>query len=683
MRLLPGRILARVTALPAIALSAWLLAAFPLLVIGQFTPLTSLILGLPAVVAACALVPRLIPDPPAEEKVPWWPVVAVLVITVAFAAVQIAFHAEALVIRRDPASYAMYTAWIAENGYLPIPQQRELIAGDDPALSYQSLAYYQRDDVIWPQFMAGAPLVLSVGYWLGGLDGMLVTTPVLGALGVLTFAGLTARLVGARWAPLSALILAVCLPQQWVSRFTYSEPLAQILLLGGLLLAFDALARNRSITDRWGGPQTLAAVAGLVFGLGVLVRIDAIRDLLPVVGFIGLLLVARRGQALPLVGGLAVGVIYGLVAGYGFSYPYLDYLADSLNPLLLISSVVVFTTVVLTAALWRYGLPHTERVRWLPNTMAALALLTMVGFAIRPLLWPDYGHGSDFTDQWVAAVQQIEGLPVEGSRTYYDMSLYWVGWYVGLGTVLFAALGVALVLRRLTQRRDLPWLLPAMLLVWTVTTTLLRPAITPDHPWASRRLIVLVIPAFILFAVWFLAWLTRYCERSVSYTRGGSMVRSLPAVVAAGAAVSLLGPAVVTSAAGIMGYRQDVGTVAETERLCASLPPDASVIVVDSAMAGNYMPLLRNVCGVPTAALADPSPEAVHRVVSAVHERGRDAVLAAPEWDQLDGLTDGSVETERHFHVVAEMDPSTLMEPPTGHWTFNGSVWTAVLPSPE
>jgi hypothetical protein len=281
----------------------------------------------------------------------------------------------------------------------------------------------------------------------------------------------------------------------------------------------------------------------------------------------------------------------------------------------------------------------------------------------------------------VASVQEIEGLPIEGSRTYYDMSLYWVGWYVGLGAVLFASLGVALVLRRLTQRRDLQWLLPAMLLVWTVTTTLLRPAITPDHPWASRRLIVLVIPAFVLFAVWFLAWLTRYCEKSVRHSRTTSMVRSLPAVVAAGAAVALLGPGVVTSAWGIMGYRQDVGTVAATEELCASLPPDASVVVVDSGMAGNYMPLLRNVCGVPTAALDEASPEAVDRVVHAVHQRGRDAVLAASHWEQLDELTDSEVEPERHFHVVAQMDPSTLMEPPTGHWTFNGSVWTAVLPA--
>ncbi|WP_028649199.1 hypothetical protein [Nocardiopsis sp. CNT312] len=676
MRMPAGRLLARVTALPAVAVGAWLLVAFPLLALGLFTPLAAAIVGVPAVVAACALVPRLVPD---LEDVPWWPVALVLLITVAFAAVQIAYHAEALVIRRDPASYAMYTVWIAENGSLPIPLQRDLIAGDDPSLSYQSLAQYQRGDVIWPQFLAGAPLLTAVGHWLGGLDGMLLATPVLGALGVLTFAGLTARLVGARWAPLAALVLAVCLPQQWVSRFTYSEPATQILLLGGLVLAYDALSRRTALTDRWSSRHTLAAAAGLALGLGLVVRIDVLRDLLPVVGFVGLLLLARRGQALPLLGGLAVGTGMGLYAGFGLSEPYLDYLSDSLDPLLMISGGVVALTVVATAALWRHGVPRVHRVRWLPDLMAVLVLVAMIGFALRPVFWPDYGHGSDFTDQWVAAVQRYEGLPVEGSRTYYDHSLYWVGWYVGLGTVLFASFGLAMVVRRIVQRRAPEWVLPVMLLVWTVGTTLLRPAITPDHPWASRRLIALVIPAFILFAVWFAARLTRYCDTAVE--GAGPLQRSLPAVAAATAAAAMLVPTTVTSANGIMGYRQDIGTVEATRSLCEHLPDDGSVVVVDSGMAGNYLPLFRNVCGLPTASMDDPTPPDVERVVAEINGRGRDAVLAASDWTLIQDLAGDAAEPVRPFHVIADMDPSTLMKPPTGSWTFTGSVWVAVIPA--
>ena len=70
--------------------------------------------------------------------------------------------------------------------------------------------------------------------------------PILGACAVLTFGGLAARLVGPRWAPLAALILAVSLPEEFTSRSTYSEPLAQILFLGGLCLVIDSLSEDRA-----------------------------------------------------------------------------------------------------------------------------------------------------------------------------------------------------------------------------------------------------------------------------------------------------------------------------------------------------------------------------------------------------------------------------------------------------
>ncbi|MFC3997075.1 hypothetical protein ACFOVU_14175 [Nocardiopsis sediminis] len=668
----PGRLFARVTALPAIALGAWLLVAFPLLLLGLFTPLAGALAGIPAVAAAVVLLPRLLPDLP-EEDVPWWPLAATALITLAFAAVQVAYHAEALVIRRDPSSYAQFTAWIAQNGSLPIPQQRDLIAGDDPALIYGSLAFYQVGDVVWPQFLAGAPLVLSIGYWIGGLTGMVVVPPLLGALGVLTFAGLAARLIGARWAPLAALLLAVCLPEQWVSRSTYSEPLAQVLLLGALVLAYDALSTRTDLRGRWGAPHALSAAAGLVFGLGLVVRIDAIRDLLPVVAFIGLLLLARRGQAVPLLAGLAVGLGYGFTAGFGLSAPYLDYLSASLDPLLLLSAGVVVLTAVLTAVLWRRGVPRTDRPGWLPTAAALLSIAVVAALAARPLVYVARGHGDDATGVFVGQVQQAEGLPVDPDRTYDEMSLYWVGWYLGLGTVLFATLGVALVVRRILQRRDPQWVLPAMVFIWTVATTLARPAITPDHPWAARRLVVLVLPAFVLFAVWFAAWLIRRLRE----------IRPAPGPWAAAGAAAfcsavLLAPTAIT-AAGVMTYRSDVGSIRGAEALCREIPDDASVVIVDGLYYA-YMPLIRGVCGVPTAAVSGTDTVAdVQRVVGEIEERGRTPVLAASEPDAI-FAAEPSVKAVSHpFDVQSDQDMSTLMEPPAGSWPFTGDVWIAVL----
>ncbi|GAA3760144.1 hypothetical protein HDA32_004801 [Spinactinospora alkalitolerans] len=673
MRMTPARLFARVTVVPAVAFSAWLLVAFPLLLLGHFTPVTGVVLGVPAVVAAVAVVPRWVPDP-AEDDIPWWPVIAVGVIVLAFAAVQLAYHSEQLVIRRDAASYAQYTVWIAQNGYLPIPQQRELIAGDDPALAYNSLAYYQVGDQVWPQFLAGTPLLLSVGYWIGGLDGMVVLPPLIGALGVLTFAGLAARLIGARWAPLAALTLAVCLPEQWISRSTYSEPATQVLLLGALALAHDGLTRRTALRDRWGAPHALALAAGLAFGLSLAVRIDVLRDVLPVVGFLGLLLLARRGQAVPMLIGLAVGLGYGFTAGFVLSRPYLEYLSASLDPLLAVAAVVVVLTAAATALLWRRGVPRTDRPAWLPTATAALAVLVMAGFAVRPLVHVQRGHGDEATAHYIGQVQEVEGLPFDPDRTYEEMSLYWVGWYVGLAAVLLATAGVALLLRRVMRRQEPRWVLPLMVLIWTVTTTLIRPAITPDHPWASRRLIVLVIPAFILLAVWFLAWAIRWIRAHPARPPAW-----LPASVAALGAAALLIPTGIT-ASGIMTYRMDVGSVAGTRALCAQIPDDGSVVIVDAGTASMFEQLIRGNCGVPTAHVNAPDQVSVQRVVGEIEQRGRRAVLVGSSPDQLLPYLPNGTRVSHPFDVHTDQDPSTLMEPPSGAWRFNADVWLAVVP---
>ena len=65
-------------------------------------------------------------------------------------------------------------------------------------MTFASYANYQVGNTIQPQFMAGLPMVLAGAMWLSGANAALLIAPVLGALALLTFAGLAARLVGAR-----------------------------------------------------------------------------------------------------------------------------------------------------------------------------------------------------------------------------------------------------------------------------------------------------------------------------------------------------------------------------------------------------------------------------------------------------------------------------------------------------
>ena len=78
---------------------------------------------------------------------------------------------------------------------------------------------------------------------------------------------------------------------------------------------------------------------------------------------------------------------------------------------------------------------------------------------------------------------------------YYEISLHWVFWYIGVPAVLLGTLGAALLARRCLRGRAPAWTLPLMVFAWIIVTVLARPAIVPDQPWASRRLVAGVLPA--------------------------------------------------------------------------------------------------------------------------------------------------------------------------------------------
>ena len=122
------------------------------------------------------------------------------------------------------------------------------------------------------------------------------------------------------------MVLAVTLPEQYTSRSAFVEPLAQLLLLGGLCLVADSLTIRSGRTwipryegwlrwPEWLSPSTAAAaLGGLALGLAALASTSVLPDLIPVIPFVGLLAAARRPQALPLGLGVLAGAGYAIAA---------------------------------------------------------------------------------------------------------------------------------------------------------------------------------------------------------------------------------------------------------------------------------------------------------------------------------------------------------------------------------
>ena len=707
-----GQLLSRLSVLPALLVLAWLLAGLPLLLLGVFTPALTLLLSVPVAAALMLAGLRWIPglsqgpgpgqasgltpapgtaaapgsgqtrdqaDSASASRTPWWAVAAVIGIAAAFGLDQMIYHAQQLIVMRDPAAYIQFGNWIAGHGSLPIPQDRAAFGGTHHVLSFDSFASYQIGGVVVPQFMAGLPMILAGGFWIGGAAAATAMAPILGALAVLTFGGLAARLAGPRWAPLAALILAIALPMQFTSRSTYSEPTAAILFLGGLCLVIDSLRAGGR------GSRVLAALGGLALGMTLLVRIDGASDMLPVIPYIGLLLISRRPQALPLLGGLAVGGIYGAVDGLVLSHPYLASIKTSLIPLALLAIVVLVITGVAVLLLRRRGLPAV-RGNALPNAAAVLAFVVIAGFIVRPYVQTVHADLNAPTRAAMAIWQRADGLPVQPTRLYYEISLHWVFWYIGVPAVLLGTLGAALLARRCLRGQAPLWTLPLITFAWTIVTTLYRPAIVPDQPWASRRLVPAVLPGFILLAVWAVRWLHEWL-RGQGYGRGGRA-----AVVAAAAAALVLPAARTTLGLGIrdggpLGLRPAAaglaftptyqGEVQAVHGLCTAIPRDSSVLIVDSRTADNYTQLVRGMCGVPVARTHDPSVSAVSGVIRGIQQAGREPVLLAGRRRQLKpyGATPRQVMALR-----TTQDSHTLINPPRATWKLNLNIWMSEPP---
>ncbi|MBO0832204.1 MAG: hypothetical protein J2P29_09570, partial [Actinobacteria bacterium] len=275
----PGRVFRQLTVLPTLLAMGWLLAGLPLLLIGHFTPLLMGLIAGPAAVVLVFLGYRWITGPAAgllaargaaPARTPWWVIIAVVAVAVGFGIDQLAFHSQQIIVQRDPASYIQFGNWISGHGSLPIPADGAAFGGYSNLIHFQSPAFYQVGHSLVPQFMAGLPMLLAPAFWLGGIGAATAMGALLGACAIVVAAGLTGRLVGPRWAPLGALILALTLPQQFTSRSTYSEPLAELLFLGGLSLIVDSFSHNSAVRSK------LAALGGLAVGLTILARIDGL-----------------------------------------------------------------------------------------------------------------------------------------------------------------------------------------------------------------------------------------------------------------------------------------------------------------------------------------------------------------------------------------------------------------------
>ncbi len=219
-----------------------------------------------------------------------------------------------------------------------------------------------------------------------------------------------------------------------------------------------------------------------------------------------------------------------------------------------------------------------------------------------------------------------------------------------------------------------------MIAVWVVVTVLWRPAVAPDQPWASRRLVPFVLPGLILGAIWAATWLK---DQAAQLGR----TRITSAIVAFCCVASLLIPTALTTldlgvtkkdglTAHGMAFKQiGAGEITAVNGLCRAIGPDASVVILDSLTADRFAQVIRGMCGTPTAVLGQVSTSTVASVVSGIERVGRHPVLLAENQPELTAY--GGAPTEV-VNLLTTQEAHNLTAPPTRTWLIHYTVWLSV-----
>jgi hypothetical protein len=712
----PGtRTLALVTAMPVILVVAWLVPGLLLLLVHGFLPAPMVLISVPLAVALTILVARELPGrwpaPDATDTADtadasaqratgalgagakrsvrpwaaWWGLLGTVAVAAGFAVWQLIENSPQFIVSRDPGAFAQFAFWIADHGSLPIPTSAAAFGGAHPGLTFASFGFASHGGALVPGLAPGLPIALAAGMWAHGVSGAIALSPLIGALAILAVGGLTARLAGPQWAPAGALLLAITVPEIYTSRSAFSVTLAQALLFGGLSLVVDSFSSRRRIT--------LASLGGLALGLTVLAGTSFLLLVLPVIVVAGALLAGRRPQAIPLAAGWLAGVVCGLAADVALDAPALS----TTTPSFRIIGILAGGLAVVTAAGAAIALAGPARrrarkllaarpMRWLPEAGAALVAVAGIGLAIRPYVQKVHGPASPY----VAALQRLQGLPVDPGRVYAESSVYWVIWYLGLPALLLGLIGLAMVtrmcLRALVTRRDptgaaRSWVLPASIIGWGLFAVLWAPGTVPDQPWASRQLVPVVLPGLIVMAVWVAAWMigrahARGAGRTAVALATACFVVAMgvpPAAITFGIALSRpADPATRLALSGLAFRTTGAGQVAAVEQLCGAIPPHSSVVLLDTVAARAFAQVIRGTCGVPTGIVTSTAPGNVSAIIGGIVRAGRHPVLLATKAAEL---TPYGAPPREIVNLSTQQDEHLLTRPPTSTWPVRYSLW--------
>lgn len=539
---------------------------------------------------------------------------------------------------RDPGVYGATGKWIAEHGDLVVDGGARWTEIGSEFGWHSAGMYPEPGGRLEFQFSHLTGVLLAVANGIGGDRLMFALPAVLGGLSLCVIFAVGVRLSRRPWLVLASVTaLGLSLPQLSVSRDTYSEAGTQLLVWGGIWLLLLADRRRR---------PGVALLAGVVIGGALMSRIDALVYVVPLPILAALAWLARPDRAArrslrqtvvaALVGALPLLALATVDVKYRAGGYY-----DALHDQVVLLRVAFVAAVVLGVALiivW----PRLHRARALAanvrnpvatGTAVAVGAGLVAAWALRPAL--DTGR-IDPPISTTATLQKLEGVGViDASRSYSEHTMTWMSWYLGPVVVALAIWGIGILIVRFI--RDAHAAAGMVLTVAGICTAmyLIRPEITPDQIWASRRFVPAALPFLVLSAV---VALDAVLDRATAVT-GHRLLR--PAMVPLACAALIVFP--LGSTLPVRTFSSQEGFVTVIDQTCDAIGPNAAVVFSkDDIEKLTLLQTVRGYCGAEAAHLTRPlTAGGLDRVAEAWAEQDKQLWILGSSPELVSGAAPG------------------------------------------
>ena len=392
------------------------------------------------------------------------------------------------------------------------------------------------------QFPHLFPASIAIGYGLDGLTGARRVVGYWAILGLVAVYFAASRLLGGTAAAAGVALLALHVVEVWFGRYPNAEVVMQALLFAALL------ANARAHVD---GDVFFAPVAAGLLILLMFLRYDTVLAIAAVVG--ANVLVSLRGQRIHwsflavLGAGALLAILYYMGPMRAYAYLPTQFVLNLQTwhrMALIAAAAALLGFVYLGRTRPTLGRRITE---WVPTLVSAgVCALALYALFLR-------------TPGGRLAVENAYAL-----RTY-------AAFYVTVPAVFAALLGFVLVARRSF------WRDPAFLLTAAVFAVFLffKPRIVPEHFWAARRYLPVILPVTLLFASAAATWgLGQRGPRRVASAAIGLVF------------LVLLGGRYVRAADPVMGHVEYAGIIPHLEQLAGRIGDD-ELLLVESRDAGS------------------------------------------------------------------------------------------------